>query len=280
MKRFSFKEVYGLDNGAYNASPLGLAYSRTIVEVSSAKPSSIQVGSNLDEVITAISNKINAIRNALESYTWTWGANFRRSGHLTNKGSDYTTNYFGGGLENVNINTDATKISLLRIKADGMLIHSNNSGHPALELHYECFTNNSSVDASFDERVYITYDKYTKTIEAVQESLTQVTDDKGIAELHAVVRAPELSSIVIGYQAHSDRPTTVSVNDPDLTAEFQCYTDNNGNLYEPNANYGIMVGSCANMVEMIRYKQDIMPCALMEYRDLTQASKPAIYSRI
>lgn len=262
-------------------TPLGLAFGVKEVEVASAKPSEILVGSNIDENISRIETKIDEINRAFRSVSWDRYIEFRANGFLTNNPSDYT--FINEGTTNtITRNQDSAKMALLRMKAKGTQLVINESGYPVEDFEYECFTNNSNADASFDEKVFITYDKFTKTIKAVApERPTSISDSEGLIALHVIVQGPELSSVTAAVENGSITPSEIVVTDPGIERKFRCYINNDKNFFIPLSNAGVSVGATVSTeVNLTQKIVSIDPYASIQYHDLTTAVKPTIYSRI
>lgn len=269
-----------------NNDPLGFKFfpahlfvQQKVINVGAAKPSEIQVGSNVDEALDQITNKVLSIKDAFKKTEYNYKITFKTSYfELTSNKSRFQFT-FEGTLKHLAINTAQDQMSLTKVDGSGAALTGSNGTY--LDFEYKCFVNDSTVDASFDQTRYIVFDKYTRTIKAVNTSKQTTSDDEAQVEIRVVVKGPQLSQL--SSQIYDNK--YIHITDSDLgNNRLLCYKDDNVDAFTylyTNQTSTAMIGLIFEGASTAGFTNDgNEPYAEIYVRDLSVAAKPLIYSRI
>lgn len=272
------------DYSSQRFGPLFMTVETQNVKVGSLKPSAIQVGSNVDEVLSNLENKIMEVRAKFQNWNPDFSRNFKIQHYLTSDKSKVTLTS-SGAVYNIVVNSEPNTISLLKIAGSGATWTTGTAVPEIRQLQYLNITNNSSTDASFDEVKFIVYDKYTKTIKSIN-NVKQAINPQSEMQLRVrvAIQGPKLSNITsttIAADVSNNLGGHIRIADPEI-GNLTCYIQDTVNYYTPFTNYGASLGLVtweydAGMTAINEYS---LPSVEFEHWDVSTQIAPAIYSRI
>lgn len=262
-------------------APMHLFMKQKTVDVAYAKPSEIMVGSNVDSAIDSIEQTVSEIQEAFNDMSYDCTIKFNPTTGEVTSNKDNVTLSVTGGFTFIRGN-DINKMILIRIDGHGCMWDSNIGNSPFTITDYQLVGNNSTVDASFSERRFIVFDKYTRTIKRISDTKQTVADDEGQVVVHVIVQGPELVNISSTMQNGSDvNPSYYEITDPQVGG-FRCYKSNEHNFTVYNTSTGAALGLTykGNTSNFSYEVTGHEPYVFFSCRDVTKAQAPEIFSRI